>query len=120
MKPFRTALLFFLLPLAGALADKPHVMRCIGEWSDGRGEVLVFMPNKLKLGSRSSSYKELARSADEHSFRFRITSGGGGFDGRFLSVEVGREEMKMRQYRSMADLLDNRNVAAVIDWSRDR
>ena len=120
MKPRCLACLFLLLPLCLARADKPHELRYIGEWSDGRGEVLVVTANKLRVGSRTSSYKEIARSKDERSFRFQVTSGGGGLDGRFLSIEVGREEMSMREYRTLADCLDDKGVAAVVAWSRDR
>ena len=120
MKTLYAALLLFFLPLARASADKPHVVRYIGEWSDGRGEVLTVTADKFRLGGRVSSYKETSRSADERFFRFQVTSGGGGFDGRFISIEVGREEMKMRQYRTLADCLGDKQVAAVTDWSRDR
>ena len=114
------AFLFLLLPLSVGRAEKPHELRYIGEWSDGRGEVLVVTANKLRVGSRTSSYKETARSKDERFFRFQLTSGGGGFGGKYISVEVGREEMTMREYRTLADCLDDRQVAAVTAWSRDR
>ena len=120
MKILLASLLFFSLSLAGALAGDPHVVRYIGEWSNGRGEVLVVTADKFRIGGRVSSYKEVARSSDERFFRFHVTSGGGGFDGRFVSIEVGREEMKMRQYRTLADCLADRQVAAVTAWSRDR
>ncbi len=111
----------FSLPAAALVrAEKPHEMRYVGEWSDGRGVILTVAASKFHLGSHASAFKEIYRSADERFFRLQITSGGGGFDGRFLRVEVGREEMQMREYRTLADCLNDRQVAAVIAWSRDR
>ena len=120
MKTFLFALAFLSLSLPARAADKPHVVRYIGEWSDGRGVVLTITGNKFRLGSHLSSFKETFRSPDERFFRFQITSGGGGFDGRYLRVEVGREEMQMREYRTQADCLNDRGVAGVVAWSRDR
>ncbi len=119
MKILCAAALFLTLTHTAA-ADKPVVPRYIGEWSDGRGIVLVVAANKFRLGSHPSSYKEIFRSKDERFFRFHITSGGGGFDGRYISIEVGREEMQMREYRTQADCLNDKQVAAVVAWSRDR
>ena len=120
MKTFCVAGLLLLGAFTAAFADKPVVPRYIGEWSDGRGQVLVVTASKFRLGSHASSFKEVFRSKDERFFRFDITSGGGGFDGRYISIEVGREEMQMREYRSQADRLNDKQVAGVIAWSRDR
>lgn len=121
MKAFCLALALLSLPaFAVRAAEKPPEVRYIGEWSDGRGVVLTITAGKFRLGGRVSSFKETFRSPDERNFRFQITSGGGGFDGRFIRIEVGREEMQMREYRTQADCLNDQRVAAVIAWSRDR
>ena len=61
MKTLFATLLLSFLSLAGALAGDPHVVRYIGEWSDGRGEVLVVTADKFRIGGKVSSYKEIAR-----------------------------------------------------------
>ncbi len=122
MKTLCAALLFFLPLAAGAFADKkPPELRCVGEWSDGRGTVLIVTENKLRLGSHVASYKEITRPRGDTFFQFRITGGGlRGFDGQYFSVEVSREEMRMRQYRTQADCLDDKRAVAVTSWTRDR
>ena len=120
MKTFCLVLVASFSLSAASRAEKPREARYIGEWSDGRGTVLQVTAGKFRVGSHASSFKENFRSTDERSFRLQITSGGGGFDGRFLRVEVGREEMQMREYRTLADCLNDKGVAAVVAWSRDR
>ncbi len=121
MKPICLAAVLFALSVAATFAEKPpEPPRYIGEWSDGRGVVLVVTANKLRLGSHAASFKEIFHSQDERFFRFQVTSGGSGFDGRFIRIEVGREEMQMREYRTLADCLNDKQVAAVVAWSRDR
>ena len=121
MKLAHLALVLLSLPVSVASAEKPpEPPRYLGEWSDGRGVVLVVTANKLRLGSHAASFKEVFRSKDARFFRFQVTSSGSGFDGRFIRVEVGREEMQMREYRTLADCLNDKQVAAVVAWSRDR
>ncbi len=121
MKPFCAALVFLALSFCEARADKPPVLRYLGEWSDGRGEVLVVTGNKLRIGSHVASYKEIFRSGDLRFFRFHVTSGGGRtFDGGYFSVEVSREEMKLREYRTLADCVDDKYATSVVTWERDR
>ncbi len=122
MKTFCAVSVFLLTLVSGAFADKkPPERRCVGEWSDGRGTVLVVTETKLRLGSQVASYKEITRPKGDTFFQFHVTGGRlRGFDGQYFSVEVSREEMRMRQYRTQADCLDDRRVVAVTSWTRDR
>lgn len=120
MKSLCVGLLFLLLSRTVSCADKPPALCYLGEWSDGRGTVLLITANTWRMGSHLASYKEIARSKDLRSFRFHLISGASGFHGNYFNVEISREEMRMRGYQTLADCMDDKRASEVISWERDR
>lgn len=81
--PCPRALLFFLLlPVLFALpllvisaptAAQPY----LGEWSDGRGDLLVFTAGTIKFGAdQAVSYHDVTRASDGHSFTLQLVRKG--------------------------------------------
>ena len=84
--------------------------------------MLVVTENKLRIGVHVASYKEITRPKGDTFFQFHVLSAGRSnpLDGQYFSVEVSREEMRMREYRTQADCLGDKNAVAVTSWTRDR
>ena len=82
--------------------------------------VLVVTDKKLRIGGHVASYREITRPKNDTTFLFHITSGRfNEFNGQYFSVEVSREEMRMRQYRTQADCLADRGPVGIVSWTRD-
>jgi hypothetical protein len=100
-------------------ADQPY----LGEWSNGRGEILTFARRRMYYGDDDAyTYQDVTRNPDGRQYAVQITTPGrvNFFSwSKFLSLEIDRRQMKIILYNSLEDLLAGRNSRGEATWLRE-
>lgn len=91
----------------------------LGEWRNGRGEVLRISGETVQFGSGASmSFREVFRVPAARAFGLEITSDSGDMQ-RFISVVIGENgQLKLSYYDTLADLQNGTNSKSEETWNR--
>lgn len=96
-------------------SGKPY----LGEWRNGRGEILQIDNGILRFGRGSNiEYREAFRMAAAGIYALELLGNQRGGMRRFISIVVGRSEVKMSFYDTLEDLQNGRNVKGDETWSK--
>ena len=96
-------------------SGKPY----LGEWRNGRGETLQINNGILRFGRGSNiEYREVFKMAAAGVYALELLGNQRGGMRRFISVLVGRGEVKLSFYDTLEDLQNGRNVKGEETWSK--
>lgn len=98
----------------------------VGEWSNGRGDILLITSNSIKFGNdKSVPYHDVTKVTNGREFNLQLT-----FEGKlnylteFLHISFGEgektDQMKMTLYNSRKDMEDGENSQGEATWDRDK
>lgn len=99
-------------------SDLPYV----GSWSNGRGDTLVITARTMRFASdKPVPYRDLTKATDGKMFDLEITAEGevNFFSEKFLRLNCGDDEMRMTGFKSMGDLLHDKNAGSDFTWYKD-
>jgi hypothetical protein len=111
------ALVSLTAPAAGDEAQ-PY----IGEWSNGRGEVLVITATTIKFANdRAVPYRDVTRGTDGSSFELQLNASKpvNGFGGNTLALELDGETLKITAFRSHAGYMQDGEPQSIVTWFRE-
>jgi hypothetical protein len=98
----------------------------VGEWSNGRGDVLVITGSTIKFGrDKAVSYRDITRVTNGKEFNLEITTQGNlNYLTKFLHISIAEgdkpDEMKMTLYDSRKDIEEGKNSQGEATWYRDK
>jgi len=94
----------------------------VGEWSNGRGEVMVVTAKKMKYGKSEVTYTDITKATDGNSFQLKVNvKEKMTIFSNFLFVEMltNKTEMKIKGYDTHAALMEDAEGASEDHWYRD-
>jgi len=109
-----------------AAANTPWRDPYVGEWSNGRGEILIITSSTIKFGNdKAVPYRDITRVTNGREFHLEITTDAKlNYLTKFLHVSFGEgektDQMKMTLYDSRKDMEDGENSQGEATWDRDK
>ena len=111
---------------ANSTSNRPVAAPYVGEWSNGRGDILVITGSTIRFGNdKAVNYRDITRVTNGREFDLQITTQGNlNYLTKYLHISFGdgdkTDEMKMTLYESLKDMHDGANSQGEATWDRDK